>query len=233
MTTKTKRTKRIESERDVKKRARRMAFEADKYENEVRRLYAGVKYPEKFLKNSIASAMLILVSQAADHYIYDIENFCGIKYRDAKGLKLFKDMQTSLDRVIAYLDGNSKKRFMREGLNGSDAAEAVNFLTEIGNAFEAYGEYLLTYCILNKDRWRFERMAKMMDELATPAARESVLKKLMSDCREGLENCGVTSEQLDGFLAEGKEPAQLRLCFKDPSEELVNTNVITPKNINI
>lgn len=235
MATKTKRTKRIEEARSIKKTARKMAWEAGLYENNVRRLYAGVKYPEKFLKNSIASAMLVLLSQAADHYIYDIENFCGVKYRDPKGLKLFKEMQTALDRVIDYLDGNSKKRFMHEGLNKEEACEGVNILTDMGNVFEAFGEYLITYCTLERDKWRLERIAKLMDEMATPAARESVLELLQRDCRQGLANSGVTSEQVDAYLAEGREPSDLKLVIKDPTQEAVergiNPNVITPRNI--
>lgn len=234
MTTKTRRTRRIEEERNIKKTARRMAWEAEVYENNVRRLYAGVKYPDKFLKNSVASAMLILLSQAADHYIYDIENFCGIKYRDPKGLKLFKEMQSSLDKVIDYLDGNSKNRFMREGLSRQEACEGVNILTDMGNVFEAFGEYLITHCTLARNKWRIDRIAALMDEMATPAAREAVLEGLARDCRKGLADSGVTSEQVDKFLAEGREPEDLKLVMKDPRvEELINPNVITPKNINI
>ncbi len=235
MATKTSRTRRIEQEREVKKAARQMAYKVGIYENNVRRLYAGVKYPEKFLKNSIASTMLILLSQAADHYIYDLENFCGVKYRDPKGAKLFKEMQTALDRVIDYLDGNSKKRFMHEGLNKEEACEGVNILTDMGNVFEAFGEYLITYCTLERNKWRLERITKLMDEMATPAARASVLEWLQKECRQGLANSGITSEQVDTFLAEGREPSDLRIEPKDPTQEAVergiNPNVITPRNI--
>lgn len=235
MATKTSRTRRIEQEREIKKTARQMAYKVGIYENNVRRLYAGVKYPDKFLKNSVASAMLVLLSQAADHYIYDLENFCGVKYRDPKGAKLFKEMQTSLDRVITYLDTNSKTRFMNEGLNKEEAGEGVNILADMGNIFEAFGEYLITYCTLSRERWRLDRLTKLMDEMVTGEARASVLEWLQKECRQGLANSGITSEQVDTFLAEGREPSDLRIEPKDPTREAteaaLNSNVITPMNI--
>ena len=144
-------------------------------------------------------------------------------------------MQTSLDRVITYLDTNSKTRFMNEGLNKEEAGEGVNILADMGNIFEAFGEYLITYCTLSRERWRLDRLTKLMDEMVTGEARASVLEWLQKECRQGLANSGITSEQVDTFLAEGREPSDLRIEPKDPTREAteaaLNSNVITPMNI--
>lgn len=185
-------------------------------QDEVRRHYAGIVHPDKFFKTAVAARMLYLTAQAADHYIYTIDNFCGLPYRDPKGLKLFKEMSKSLDKVLDYLNHDLVDIYGQYGSERSEVLENVNSVADLGNIMESISEMMVGYGG-GPNGWRVDELMKTVSRLVSDEAVEDMHQHVRDYCRERLERWGLTG--IDDQIAKGVEPADLDVDNLLPMEQ--------------
>lgn len=211
-----------------KRELKKAATIAKKSDDLIRRHYFGVVDPKAYFKRCLAVRILSILPTITDNCLADIQDIGGVEFRDPKMIKLQKEANTAVNRLLKHIHADHVDTFLYLGEDLQSAKRHANDFADVSTFVHRMLELVCGYCSDVKEEWRIVKLMEVSQNLLTDEAEDEKIRQCKAYCLGKLKEWKVAG--IEEAAARGLKPSELNLRVV-PEECNIATKAL--RNINI
>lgn len=178
-------------------------------EDTIRRHYFGVLNPEEYFQRSVSLRILGLLPTVIDNCLYDVENIGGIPYRDPKMLKLQREANVAVERLLKHVHKDHVDTYKYLGDNEEQARRNADGFADVSAFLTHMLELVCGYCSNGNDEWRLTKLMETAENLVSDEAHKTKVAEVRKYCLNQLKEWKI--DGVEEAVRRGIQPVDLRL----------------------
>lgn len=190
---------------------------AQKVEDTIRRHYFGVLNPQEYFQRSISLRILGLLPTVIDNCLYDVETIGGIPYRDPKMLKLQREANVAVERLLKHVYKDHVDTYKYLGESEEQARRNADGFADVSVFLTHMLELVCGYCSNASDEWRLNELMKTAENLVSDEAHKTKIEEIRAYCLNQLKEWHI--DGVEEAVRRGVQPVDLKLSVPIRDEE--------------
>lgn len=190
---------------------------AKRVEDTIRRHYFGVLNPQEYFQRSVSLRILGLLPTVIDNCLYDVENIGGIPYRDPKMLKLQREANVAVERLLKHVYKDHVDTYKYLGEKEAQARRDADCFADVSAFITHMLEIVCGYCSNSSDEWRLNKLMETAEKLVSDDAHKARVEQCRRYCLDKLKEWKI--DGVEEAVKRGIQPIDLKLSVPIKDEE--------------